>query len=61
MDETSFFFRVDPRYAMLLPSEDPTIRDEIKLLNRVTLVVCCNRTRIENFPITTIGKAKEPT
>ena len=57
MDETGLFFRLVPRFAVLLPSEDPTtIRGKKKLLNRVTLVVCCNATRTEKVPITMIGK-----
>ena len=61
MDETGLFFRLAPRYTMLLPSEDPTtIRGKKKLLDRVTLVVCCNATGTEKVPITMIGKAKEP-
>ena len=56
------FFRLAPRYTMLLPSEDPTtIRGKKNLLDRVTLVVCCNVTGSEKVPITMIGKAKEPT
>ena len=40
MDETGLFFRLAPRYTLLLPSEDPTtIRGKKKLLDRVTLVV----------------------
>ena len=38
MDETGLFFRLAPRYTMLLPSEDPTTI-------RVTLIVCCNGIR----------------
>ena len=46
---------------MLLPSEDPTtIRGKKKLLDRVTLVFCCNAIGIDlKVPITIIGKAKE--
>ena len=34
LDETSFLIQLNPRYTMVLPSEDPTII-------QVTLVVCC--------------------
>ena len=61
MDETGLFFRLVPRYTVILPSEDPTtIRGKKKLLDRVTLVVCCNANGTEKVPITMIGKAKEP-
>ena len=46
---------------MLLPSEDPTtICGKKQLLDRVTLVVCCNAIGTEKVPIIMIGKAKEP-
>ena len=62
MDETGLFFRLVPRYTLLLPSEDPsTIRGRKKSFERVTLVVCCNATGTERIPITMIGQAKEPT
>ena len=44
---------------MLLPNEDPTtIRDKKKLLDRVTLVVCCNTRRIEKVPIAILERLK---
>ena len=47
-----FFVR---RYIVLLPSKDPTtIRGKKKLLDRVTLVVCCNATKTKKVPITMI-------
>ena len=54
-------FSIDSKIHNAFAYEDhTTIRGKKKLLDRVTLVVCCNATRIEKVPITIIGKAKEP-
>ena len=37
-----------------------TKMQEKKLLDRVTLVICCNATGTKKVPIAMIGKAKEP-
>lgn len=61
MDETGLFFRLVPRYTVLMPYEDiNTVRGKKKAKARVTLVVCCNASGTERVPITMIGKAKEP-
>lgn len=60
MDETGVFYRLLPRYSVLLPSEDlSTARGKKKSKERVTLVVCCNATGTERVPVAMIGKAKE--
>lgn len=61
MDETGLFYRLIPRYTVLLPGEDvSTVRGKKRAKDRVTLVVCSNAIGTERVPITMIGKAKEP-
>ena len=44
MDKTGLFFRLLPRYSLLMPDEDITsTRGKKKSKDRVSLVVCTNR------------------
>ena len=61
MDETGLFFRLLPRYSLLMPDEDiSTTRGKKKSKDRVSLVVCTNATGTHKIPCTMIGKAKKP-
>ena len=61
MDETGLFYRVLPRYTLLMPSEDlSSARGEKKAKDRVSLVVCANSTGTHKIPSTMIGKPKKP-
>ena len=61
MDETGLFFRLLPRYSLLMPDEDiSTTRGKKKSKDRVSLVVCANSTGTHKIPCTMIGKAKKP-
>jgi hypothetical protein len=43
MDETGLFFRLIPRYSLLMPNEDiSTTRGKKKSKDRVSLIVCAN-------------------
>ena len=49
MDETGLFFRLLPRYTLLMPFEDlSTIRGKKKAKERLSLVVCANATGTHN-------------
>ena len=46
MDETSVFFRLLPKYTLLMPFEDvSSTRGKKKAEERVSLVICANATR----------------
>ena len=61
MDETGLFFRLLPRYTLLMPLEDVTsTRGKKKAKDRVSLVVCANATGTHKVPCTLIGKPKSP-
>ena len=61
MDETGLFFRLLPRYTLLLPCEDiSSTRGKKKAKERVSLVVCTNATGTHKIPCTLIGKPKVP-
>ena len=46
MDETGLFFRLLPKYTLLMPFEDASrTRGKKKAKERVSLVVCANDTR----------------
>ena len=62
MDETGLFFRLLPKYTLLIPFEDvSSTRGKKKAKERVSLVVCANATGTHKIPCTLIGKAKFPT
>jgi len=43
MDETGLFFRLLPKYSLLMPNEDiSTTRGKKKSKDRVSLIVCAN-------------------
>ena len=43
MDETGLFFRMLPKYSLLMPDEDiNAIRGRKKSKERVTIIVCAN-------------------
>ena len=49
MDETGIFFRLLPKYTLLMPFEDvSTTREKKKTKERMSLVVCANATAIYN-------------
>lgn len=61
MDETGLFFRLIPRYTLLLPHEDiQTARGKKTQKERVTLTVCCNATGSHKVPLHMIGKPAKP-
>jgi hypothetical protein len=61
MDETGLFFRLLPRYSLLMPEEDlSTTRGKKKSKDRLSLIVCANATGSHKIPCTLIGKPKEP-
>ena len=61
MDETGLFFRVLPKYTVLLPEEDiKTARGRKNAKERVTLVACANATGTHKIPLCMIGKPKKP-
>ena len=61
MDETGLFYRMLPKYSVLMPDEDvSSVRGNRKFKDRVTLVVCANATGSHKLPITLIGKPKRP-
>ena len=61
MDECGLFFRMLPRYSLLMPHEDEnTIRGNKKVKERLTLVVCTNASGTHKLPCTLIGKPKTP-
>jgi hypothetical protein len=59
MDETNLFFRLLPRYSLLMPDEDiSTSRGKKKCKDRVSLIMCANVVGIHKIPCTLIGKPK---
>ena len=61
MDETGLFFRLLPRYTLLMPNEDmKTVRGKKKSKDRVTLVVWANADGSNKIPCMMIGKPKTP-
>jgi hypothetical protein len=61
MDETGLFFRLLPRYSILMPNEDSSsTRSKKKTKDRVFLIVCANACRTHKIPCVMIGKTKEP-
>ena len=61
MDETALFYRLLPRYSVLMPEENiSTVRGKKKSKERVTLVACANSTGTHKLPLTMIGKPKKP-
>ncbi len=61
MDETGLFFRLLPRYSLLMPNEDiSTTRRKKKSKDRVSFIVCANAVGTHKIPCTLIGKPKAP-
>ena len=61
MDETGLFFRLLPKYTLLMPFEDySSTREKKKAKERVSLVACANATGTHKIPGTLIGKTKFP-
>ena len=61
MDETGLFFRLLPRYSLLMREEYiSTTRGKKKSKDRMLLIGCANATGSHKFPCTLIGKPKEP-
>jgi hypothetical protein len=61
MDEIGLFFRLLPRYPILMPNEDiSSTRGKKKAKDRVSLIVCANAFGTHKIPYVMIGKSKEP-
>jgi hypothetical protein len=61
LDKTGLFFRLLPRYTLLMPNEDfSTMRGKTKLKDQVTLVVCAKTDGSSKVPCRMIGKSKAP-
>jgi hypothetical protein len=61
MDETSLFFRLLPKYNLLMPYEDIlTTRGKKKSKDWVSLIVCANVVGTHKIPCALIGKPKAP-
>ena len=61
MDETGLFYRLIPRYTLLMPTEDiKTVRGQKTKKDRITLTVCCNANGTHNIPLQIIGKSEKP-
>jgi len=59
MDETSLFFRLLPRYNLLMPNENiSTTRGKKKSKDRVSLIACTNAVGIHKIPCALINKPK---
>jgi len=62
MDETRLFFRLLPKYSILMSNEDiSSTRGKKKAKDRVSLIVCANTSGTHKIPCVMIGKPKEPT
>ncbi len=62
MDETRLFFRLLPKYSILMPNEDiSNTRGKKKAKYCVSLIVCTNAFGTHKIPCVMIGKPKEPT
>ena len=61
MDKTGLFFRLLPKYTLLMPFKDVgSTRGNKKAKERLSLVVCANATGTHKIPCTPIGKSKLP-
>jgi hypothetical protein len=61
MDETGLFFRLLPRYSILMPNKDIlSTRSKKKTKDCVSMIVCANACRTHKIPCVMIGKTKEP-
>ena len=61
MNETGLFYRLLPRYSLLMPDEDiSSTRGKKKSKDRVSLIVCANALGTHKIPCALIGKPKEP-
>jgi len=61
MDETGLFFRLLPKYSILMPNEDiSSTRSKKKAKYCVSLIVCANAFGTHKIPCVMIGKPKEP-
>ncbi len=61
MDEIVLFFRLLPRYSLLMPNEDiSTTRRKKKSKDQVSLIVCANVVGTHKIPCALIGKLKAP-
>ncbi len=61
MDETGLFFRLLPRYSLLMVDEDiSTTKGKKKSKDRVSLIVCANAVRSHKIPCALISKPKAP-
>jgi len=61
MDETGLFFRLLPKYSILMPNEDiSSTRSKKKAKDCVSLIVCANASRTHKIPCVMIRKPKEP-
>jgi len=62
MDEGGLFFRLLPKYNLLMPDEDiSTTKGEKKSKDRVSLIVCANVVGTHKIPCALIDKPKAPT
>jgi len=62
MDETGLFFRLLPRYSVLMLNKDiSSTRGKKKAKDHVSLIVCANTSGIHKISCVMIGKPKEPT
>jgi hypothetical protein len=62
MDEIGLFFRLLPRYSILMPNEDiSSTRGKKKVKDCVSVIVCANASGTHKIPYVMIGKPKEPT
>jgi hypothetical protein len=60
MDETGLFFRLFPRYSLLMPNEDiSTTKGKKKAKDRIFLIVCANASGTHKIPCALIRKPKE--
>lgn len=61
MDETGLFYRMLPRYTILVNNEDRhTVRGEKASKDRVSIALCTNATGNHKLPLFMIGNVKEP-
>jgi hypothetical protein len=62
MDETGLFFRLLPKYSILMPNEDiSSTRGKKKTKDRVSLIVCANASGTHKIPCVMIRKPEKPT
>jgi hypothetical protein len=61
MDEICLFFRLLPRYSLLMPNEDiSTTKGKKKAIDQVSLIVCANAFGTHKIPCALIEKPKKP-